>query len=215
MRFPHSNPSNESANGRLQKVKILALVVFSILSGQAYASAANTGLQSLTLEWSPVSEASVQGYLVHVGTQSQQYSLVYDSGTAVSFSVNDLEVGKTYYFAVGAVDNTGTEGGLSTELMVTIAPPPLPGGTSISMNASGQPALQWTFPTSEAGSSPDFIVYSSDDLINWTVAGTIPVSASTGWDGPVLNFSWPIQTTEQRKFFRLTARNWMGDSTAP
>ena len=100
-------------------------------------------------------------------------------------------------------------------VFVRIAPPPLPGGTSISMDASGQPALQWTFPASDAGSAPDFIVYSSDDLVRWTVAGTIPVSGSTGGDGQSLHFSWPIQVTERRMFFRLTARNWMGDSTGP
>ena len=213
MRFFHSNPSNATTTGRFQKLKeVLNLLIFNILIGQVNA---DPTLHSVTLQWDGVPETNIQGYRVHVGTVSKQYAQSYDSGAEVSYAVNDLEFGKTYYFAVGAIDNTGIEGALSAELVVTIAPPPLPGGTSISMDASGQPALQWTFPAADAGSAPDFIVYSSDDLVRWTVAGTIPVSGSTGGDGQSLHFSWPIQVTERRMFFRLTARNWMGDSTGP
>jgi hypothetical protein len=107
------------------------------------------------------------------------------------------------------------EGDISTEIAVTIAPPALPVGVSLSTGGPGQPALRWTFPKSETGSSPQFIVYSSDDLVTWTKAATITTSQSTGGDSRSLEFVWPFNISENRKFFRMTAQNWMGQSIQP
>ncbi len=172
--------------------------------------------QSVNLAWNSIPEIGIAGYRVHVGSESQHYSNSYEAGPSVSISIGGLEYGKTYYFAVAGLASDGTEGDLSNEIAVVIAPPPLPVGLRLSAGAGSQAALQWTFPKSAAGSSPEFVVYSSVDLVNWTKTATIQVSQSTGSDAQSLEFTWPFQTSGGgKKFFRITAQNWMGSSMLP
>lgn len=61
----------------------------------------------------------MQGYRVYFGTQSGQYSQARGSGlntTTTSYTVNNLIVGRTYYFAVTAYDSAGNESGYSAEV---------------------------------------------------------------------------------------------------
>lgn len=172
-------------------------------------------LYSMNLGWDAVPDTTLTGYRVHVGTQSLQYTTVYDAGLATVFPIPALEYGKTYYFVVSAIGSSGLESVLSDELAVTIATPPLPTGGQVVLAGSGQPGLQWTFPRSALSSSPDFIVSASPDLVNWTPVGTVSSSQSTGGDAQTLQFAWPIQTPATQMFYRLTARNWIGDSRLP
>jgi Bacterial Ig domain/Fibronectin type III domain/Protein of unknown function (DUF642) len=96
------------------------------LSGQV-AQAALVPLastMSLTLAWNPVPETNIQGYRLYVGTASNQYAQVYETGNTVSFSVGDLVSGQTYYFAVKAVAANGAEGEGSEELIVPVSSRP-------------------------------------------------------------------------------------------
>ena len=172
-------------------------------------------LHTMKLAWDAVPETDIQGYRVHVGTQSQQYTASYNTGVVNAYPINDLEYGKTYYFAVSTIGSSGLESSLSGELAVNIAPPPLPtAGLSVS-NGSGQAGLQWTFPKSALGSSPEFVVSASPDMVTWTEVDTILPAQASGGDALNLEFSWPLQVVGSQRFFRLTARNWMGNSTAP
>lgn len=61
----------------------------------------------------------MQGYRVYYGTQSGQYSQARGAGlstTTTSYTVNNLIVGRTYYFAVTAYDSAGNESDYSSEV---------------------------------------------------------------------------------------------------
>ena len=173
-------------------------------------------LYGLNLAWNPVPETNITGYKVYVGTQSGQYTATYATGTTAAFPLSGLNFGQTYYLAVSAVGSTGIESPLSAELAVIIAPPPLPMGSQLTSTASGALALEWTLPTSAMGSSPEFIVQASPDLVKWTQVDTVLASDSVGGDAQSQQFSWSVPTggAGGRMFYRLTAQNWLGSSTA-
>jgi len=151
-----------------------------------------------------------------VGLHSGEYSQTYNVGNSLSYSVEGLGLGQSYYFAVIAIGSTGLESLPSAELVVTVAAPPLPMGSMVASNGSGQFDLQWTFPTAAMSSAPEFIVQASPDLVTWTQVATLLAENSLGGNGQVDRFSWPIPPAAgEPKFYRLTAKNWMGSSSAP
>jgi len=172
-------------------------------------------LNPIKLGWNAVPETGIQGYKVYVGTASNQYTSTYSAGTSLSYTVPDRVLGTTYYFAVKAVGADGLESAYSQEMAVTIAPPPLPVGGGMTTNGSGQRTLNWTFPKAALISSPEFVIEQSTNLVNWTVAATVLPSASTGGTTLMANFSWPMATSGSRKFYRLTAKNWLGTPMTP
>ena len=191
-----------------------SLVTFGFSALMAAAAGAAT-FHTVPLAWNAAPESGIQGYKVYVGTASGQYTQIYDAGTTPAYSVAAMELGKTYYFAVKTVGGGGLESDFSTELVVKVAPPPLPVSGGISMNASGQPGLDWSFPVAALDSAPEFIVEASDDLVAWAQVGTVQPSQSTGGDSQTLRFSWPFTISGPRKFYRMTARNWLGSATGP
>ncbi|MES2920243.1 MAG: fibronectin type III domain-containing protein [Verrucomicrobiota bacterium] len=199
-----------------KSLSFATFAAFALFTQLATAALPPSPGETLTLEWNAVSEPDLQDYRVYVGTQTGQYTRTLDAGTATSVPIDQLEVGQTYYLAVTAIGSTGEESPPSAELVVTIATPPVPTGAQLSPNETGGLALQWTFPSSAMGSSPDFIVQASSDLVNWTEVATVLAENSLGGDGQLEHFSWPVPTTaDERKFYRLTARNWLGSSTTP
>jgi hypothetical protein len=193
----------------LRFVRILAPLACALLVGSASAATFHT----IPLSWNAPPEPGITGYKVYVGSASAQYSQVLAAGTNLTLSVANMEFGKTYYFAVTAIGSTGLESLLSTELVVKIAEPPVPVGGGIVMNGSGQPGLNWSYPVSALSSSPQFIIESSPDLVQWTQVATVLPTASTGGNSQTAQFSWPFAMTGTRKFYRLTAKNWMGSAT--
>ncbi len=186
-----------------------------VMSPLVSTSAAADPPTSIEIAWDAVPGSDVQGYKVYVGTSSGQYSESYDAGLNLSVAVPDLVWGTTYFFAVKAIGSTGLESDYSEEIVVTIATPPLPTGGEITMAASGQLAMNWSFPTAALSSAPDFIIEQSSDLVNWTVAATVGAWSYSGGTTESVNFSWPVAVSGSRKFYRLTAKNWLGTSRMP
>ncbi len=202
----HSNP----------KSLLKSLGVATLAMGALSATTATAAtLNPIKLGWNAVPEIGIQGYKVYVGTASNQYTLTYDAGTNLSLTIPDRVLGTTYYFAVKAIGSTGLESSYSQEIAVTIATPPLPMGGGMSLSGTGQRALNWSFPKAALSSAPEFIIEQSTNLVNWTVAATVLPSASTGGTTQTANFSWPVAVSGPRRFYRLTARNWLGTSTGP
>lgn len=194
-------------------IKNIGLVAVSAaLCPLGLANAAESST-SMTLVWDPDPTANIQDYRIYVGTQSGQYSQNYGSGTLTSIAINQLQVGLTYYFAVVAISITGLESPLSSELVVTLAPPPLPTESMMTVAATGGIELQWTFPTAALTSSPEFIVEASADLVNWLQVATVDPNNSPLTAGPSQHFSWAAPITPDRMFYRLTGINWLGRST--
>jgi hypothetical protein len=73
---------------------------------------------SATITWSANTEADLAGYRVYVGTTSGSYTFAgpFEVAGGTSFTVPNLPVGTTYYFAVSAFDKTGNESTKSGEV---------------------------------------------------------------------------------------------------
>ena len=212
--MPFENPfqTQSSLKARLKKTLTAFAVLTAglILSPITRAATGPGTFHAVTLGWNPVPEDGIAAYHVHVGTTSQQYSQVLETGLDMTVTLGSLEYGKTYYFAVRAVDSQGVEGPLSSELVLNVAVPPLP--TAVDM-ATGGTALKWSFPKMALGSSPEFVIQQSSDLVNWSVADTVTADEASGGDATTANFNWAIQRTQTKMFYRMSARNWLGDAT--
>ena len=79
----------------------------------------NNGTASLS--WDPSSDTSVTKYNLYMGTQPGVYGPPVSVGMSTSYTAGNLTGGgKTYYFAVTAVNNAGTESQHSNEVNKTI-----------------------------------------------------------------------------------------------
>ena len=79
------------------------------------------------LHWSPVASTDdcvIEGYKVHYGTISGQYTVVIDvrNGTSCDLGLLDLVPTQTYYFAVNAYSETNQEGPLSAPVSYRDSP---------------------------------------------------------------------------------------------
>ena len=72
------------------------------------------------LSWDPSISTDVAGYKVYVGTASGNYSSSISVGIVTSYTVTNLGVGNTYYFAVTDYDSSGLESGFSNEVSKSI-----------------------------------------------------------------------------------------------
>ncbi len=77
-------------------------------------------VSTATLQWTAPSDSRVQGYRVYYGTSSRAYLQTrgagLDSGLATQLVVSNLQLGRTYYFAVASYDAAGNESDYSNEV---------------------------------------------------------------------------------------------------
>ncbi len=99
---------------------------------------------SATVRWQANTEPDLEEYRVYYGTSSRNYGPGIPVGKVTSYTINNLEEGKTYYFAVTAVDTAGNESGFSQEVSKTIADTHAP--TLVITSPTGEP----TYTTQEA-----------------------------------------------------------------
>lgn len=91
------------------------------------------GSQKVTLAWDASQASDVAGYVLHYGTASQTYTSRIDAGTNTQLSVDGLDEGLTYYFALTAYNSARIESPPSGEIvyiapgLLTIAPGLYPG----------------------------------------------------------------------------------------
>ena len=79
---------------------------------------------SATLQWAANSESDLVGYKVYQGTTSGSYGPAVDVGDTTVYTVQNLEAGLMYYFAVTAQDSSGNESLPSIEVSKLISTPP-------------------------------------------------------------------------------------------
>jgi fibronectin type 3 domain-containing protein len=72
------------------------------------------------LSWNASPGPDVAGYNVYYGYSSHSYSVQIPVGTNLQTTLNGLELGRTYYFSVTAVDKFTVESDFSEELQATI-----------------------------------------------------------------------------------------------
>ena len=62
---------------------------------------------SASLSWDPVTDPTLDGYIVHVGTESGLYTRTIPVGNLTSYTVDSLSTGTTYFFAVTSHNEAG------------------------------------------------------------------------------------------------------------
>jgi hypothetical protein len=82
---------------------------------------------SATLSWEAVKDDSLKGYKIYYGTSPRKgdcpggsYSKSKDVGNVTSYSLADLEDGKTYYFSVTSYNASRKESCFSAEMQKEI-----------------------------------------------------------------------------------------------
>ena len=78
--------------------------------------------ETATLSWNANSEPDLQGYKIYLATTSGGYGAPITTlpMDATSYTVTDLEIGTTYFFAVTAYNSSGAESSFSNEVIKTI-----------------------------------------------------------------------------------------------
>ncbi|MEW6571242.1 MAG: SBBP repeat-containing protein [Nitrospirota bacterium] len=89
---------------------------------QAYGGTATLLWEAPTTNADGTPLTDLSGYNVYYGTSSLVYNQVVNVGNATTHTVNNLESGLTYYFAVTAYDSSGNESQYSNEVSKTINP---------------------------------------------------------------------------------------------
>jgi len=90
------------------------------LTVTAGSSSQPSGHSTATLTWNPDASTNLAGYKVYLGTSSGVYSSSVSVGNVTSYTVSNLGVGNTYYFAVTAYNSSGVESGFSNEVSKSI-----------------------------------------------------------------------------------------------
>jgi PA14 domain/Fibronectin type III domain len=161
---------------------------------------------SITLGWNPnAASENITSYRVHMGLTPGLYDWHWEDITEVTYRIDGLTFGTTYYFAVTALNAAG-ESGYSSELSYTPMPTPTAPGTGLrgqyyndnpngayplSNPFAGSPVLTRTDATVDfdwGGGSPASQVNSNFFSSRWTGQVKAPVSGSytftvTGDDG--------------------------------
>lgn len=102
--------------------------------------------RDVTLQWDPSTDTSITGYKVYYdadsasapysGTGASQGASPYNTGKITSATLNNLDAGKSYYFAVTAYNAAGTESPYSNVVSVSEATPPTVSITSPASNTT-------------------------------------------------------------------------------
>ncbi len=118
-----------SAFVRLTSLRTVLLLLGWSLGMVSFEAAA---AQSIALAWNANSELDLAGYRLYYGTTSKVYSLRIEvaipqvPSATVSSSVVGLQSGRTYYFAVTALNRDGLESGYSQEVTYSVPNPVIP-----------------------------------------------------------------------------------------
>lgn len=89
-------------------------VVISMASSPAATAA------EVTLAWDPNADKNVAGYNLYYGSASRSYPHSTDVGNVTISTIEQLQEGRTYYFAVTAYDTGGNESAFSNEISYTV-----------------------------------------------------------------------------------------------
>jgi len=73
-----------------------------------------------TLTWNADTSTNLAGYKVYLGTASGVYNSSFSVGNVTSYTVPNLTVGNTYFFAVTAYNGSGIESGFSNEVSKSV-----------------------------------------------------------------------------------------------
>ena len=170
----------------------------------------------VTLDWrAPSSGGDVTGYRVQRRVGNGRYAVVAaDTGSAVSFYVDeDVQPATGYSYQVRAL-NHGEEGDWSsTETVTTAAAPTIPGqvtALNVEPGTNSQLQLNWTAPTDTGGGVTGYQVERSPDITSrhWTVIEADTRSDAVTWEDR------DELLADRDYHYRVSARNSAGTGPA-
>jgi len=178
----------------MKRKSFLTSLIIVLLA--ALPSAALAG--SAVLHWQSNSDSDLGGYRIYYGTQSRHYGPYIPVDKAVSeYTLNGLVDGRTYYFALTAVDTSGNESGFSAEVSKTIVsgstdiPIPLPASGAYGNITGGDQShvngAMFSFAGSPGNLEVGYEAWDVDNgqevqiVLNGHVLGYAPVTGNGKW----------------------------------
>jgi hypothetical protein len=111
------------------------------------------------LAWNANPEPNIAGYRLLYGTQSGQLGTVVETGNVTTHTLSGLDEGRTYYFALRAVNTAGQQSDPCPEISYTIPVSPLPAPAPKLIDRTGWvvtvSAEQTTYPGFSGASAID------------------------------------------------------------
>jgi hypothetical protein len=141
----------------------LGLLVYLIFAASVQART------NVTLAWNPIANPLVAGFNVYYGGASGICTNKIDAGLNSSVTISNLTAGATYYFALTTYSSTGAESALSPAVSYAVPPQP---AVQLAMPSANQFVLTITGVTGHS-----YAIQASQDLVNWTVIGTVTPGA--------------------------------------
>jgi hypothetical protein len=126
---------------------------------------------NVTLAWNPIADPLVAGFNVYYGGTSGVYTNEINVGTNTSVTISNLTMGATYYFASTTYTADEAESAFSSEVSYTVPTPP----PAVQLAVTSAQQFNLTV-TGLNGHTYD--IQASQDLVNWTVIGTVTPDAS-------------------------------------
>ena len=147
------------------RIKPQLIALFGLLTAIVTFNAAAL-LSTVTLAWDPSPDATVTGYRVHYGIESNVLTATLDAGVANTLTVPNLAPGLIYYFTVTAYNSAGLES-LDSNQVSSLT------GSSLSpVQVKLQPNRQVVIMgLGQAGNI--YTLQSSEDLTTWTTLGSV------------------------------------------
>lgn len=100
-------------------MKRLSAAAFALIAPLCAGSSSGFAA-TMKVSWTSNSESDLSGYRLRFGTAPGSYSTEIDTGKTVSWTVDGLDAGRPYYFAVVAYDLAGNESPASDEVVGSI-----------------------------------------------------------------------------------------------
>lgn len=144
---------------------ITCFLIFQVLTAPAQS------VGKVTLAWNPIANPIIAGYNIYYGGASRVYTNKMSAGLATSLTISNLATGSTYYFAATTYSVTGAESAMSSEVVYTLPVPP----PKVQILVAFARQLVLTV-SGKAGHTYD--VQASQNLVTWTVIGTVTSGAS-------------------------------------
>jgi Fibronectin type III domain len=163
---------------------------------------------TVMLDWESNRESDLAGYVVLYGPESGRLSNSVDIGNHTSYQVTNLEVGRTYYFAVQAYNTAGAVSAPSAEVSATIGIAPLT-LTNFMTNLAPPRRAGTTviFAAAASGGTPPY-------EYKWFVFDGSRWATVREWSGDN-TFTWRPLTANPSYVLRVWARSATSSADAP
>jgi hypothetical protein len=148
---------------------LLAVLFFAMFSNPTKA------VQSIAVTWNVSTDTNIVGYRIYTGSVSRSYTNVLILGKVTNATISGLVEGTTYYFTATSYNTLGLESPFSSEISYTGAP--ALASVRIRSGTSRQIILTVTGKVGRVTS-----IQASQDLITWTIIGTVTLPASGSLD---------------------------------